>query len=92
MLVELRGPISYGNASKTKANESFDNGVFFYIEAKLTPSIVSKLFSKRSEHISKNKNYYRSEANTFDSKNTVFKAKAKMSDSKIIIFEAKQTH
>ncbi len=25
---------SNGNASKTKANESFDNGVFFEIEAK----------------------------------------------------------
>ncbi len=43
---------SNGNASETKANESFDNGVFFDIEAKRTPSIVSKLFSKRSEHIS----------------------------------------
>ncbi len=42
---------SNGNASETKANESFDNGVFFDIEAKQTPSIVSKLFSKRSEHI-----------------------------------------
>ncbi len=42
---------SNGNASETKANESFDNGVFFYIEAKQTLSIVSKLFSKRSEHI-----------------------------------------
>ncbi len=42
---------SNGNASETKANESFDNGVFFDIEAKRTPSIVSKLFSKRSEHI-----------------------------------------
>ncbi len=42
---------SNGNASKTKANKSFDNGVFFDIEAKRTPSIVSKLFSKRSEHI-----------------------------------------
>jgi hypothetical protein len=41
--------ISNGNASETKANESFDNGVFF--KAKRTPSIVSKLFSKRSEHI-----------------------------------------
>ncbi len=40
-----------GNASETKANESFDNGVFFNIEAKRTPSIVSKLFLKRSEHI-----------------------------------------
>jgi hypothetical protein len=42
---------SNGNASETKANESFDNGVFFDIEAKRKPSLVSKLFSKRSEHI-----------------------------------------
>jgi hypothetical protein len=42
---------SNGNASETKVNESFDNGVFFDIEAKRTPLIVSKLFSKRSEHI-----------------------------------------
>ncbi len=42
---------SNGSASETKANESFDNGVSFDIEAKRTPSIVSKLFSKRSEHI-----------------------------------------
>ena len=83
---------SNGNASETKANESFDNGVFFDIEAKRTPSIVSKLFSKRSEHIRQNENYFRSEANTFDSKTTVFKAKANMSDSKKIIFEAKRTH
>jgi hypothetical protein len=43
--------ISNGNARETKANESFDNGVFFDIEAKRTPSKVSKLFSKRSKHI-----------------------------------------
>ncbi len=42
---------SNGNASETKANESFDKGVFFDIEAKRTPSKISKLFSKRSEHI-----------------------------------------
>ncbi len=66
---------SNGNASETKANESFDNGVSFDIEAKRTPSKVSKLFSKRSEHIRYNKNYFRSEAKTFDSKKTVFKAK-----------------
>ena len=41
--------ISNGNASETKANESFDIGVFFDIEAKRP--IASKLFSKRSEHI-----------------------------------------
>jgi hypothetical protein len=40
-----------GNASETKANKSFDNGVFFDIKAKRTPSKISKLFSKRSEHI-----------------------------------------
>jgi hypothetical protein len=45
------GDTSNGNASETKANESFDNGVFFDIEAKRTPSILSKLFLKRSKHI-----------------------------------------
>ncbi len=44
-------PTSNGNASETKANESFDNSVFFDIEAKRTPSLERKLFSKRSEHI-----------------------------------------
>ncbi len=39
---------SNGNASETRSNESFDNGVFFDIEAKRTASTVSKLFSKRS--------------------------------------------
>ncbi len=63
---------SNGNASEMKANESFDIGVFFDIEANRTPSIVSKLFSKRSEHIRQKKNYFRIEANTFDSKITVF--------------------
>ncbi len=33
--------LNNGNASETKANESFDNGVFFDIEAKRTPLIVS---------------------------------------------------
>jgi hypothetical protein len=42
---------SNGNTSKTKANESFNNSVFFDIEAKRTPSLESKLFSKRSKHI-----------------------------------------
>jgi hypothetical protein len=36
---------------ETKANENFDNGVFFNIETKQTPSIASKLFSKRSENV-----------------------------------------
>ncbi len=42
---------SNGNASETNAKESFDNGVFFDMEAKRTPSIVSKLFLKQSKHI-----------------------------------------
>ncbi len=66
---------SNGNASETKANESFDDGVFFDIEAKRTPSIVNKLFSKLSENISLNKNYFRSEANTLDRKKIIFEAK-----------------
>jgi len=53
ILIDVRNidRTSNGNASETKANESFDNGVFFDIEAKRTPSTVRKLFSKRSEHI-----------------------------------------
>ncbi len=43
--IQIREQTSNGNASETKANESFDNGVFFDIEAKRTLSIVSKLFS-----------------------------------------------
>jgi hypothetical protein len=42
---------SNGNVSEMKANESFDNGVLFDIEAKRKPSIVRNLFSKRSKHI-----------------------------------------
>ncbi len=88
------GPVetSNGNASKTKANESFDNGVFFDIEVKRTPSIVSKLFQKRSEHIRQNKKYFRSEANTFDIKKTVFKAKRTCPTIRKLFFKAKQTH
>jgi hypothetical protein len=83
---------SNGNASETKAIKSFNNGVFFRYRSKANPLIVSKLFSKRCKHIRLNKNYFRREGNTFDSKTTVFKAKANMSDSKKIIFEAKRTH
>jgi hypothetical protein len=92
LLLLLCVSLSNDNASKTKVKERCDNGVFFDIEAKRTPSIVSKLFSKQSEHIRWNKNYFQSEANPFDSKTTVFKAKANMSNSKKINFEAKQTH
>jgi hypothetical protein len=44
-------PTSNDNGSETKAKESFDNSVFFDIEAKRTPLLESKLFFKRSEHI-----------------------------------------
>ena len=36
-----RGKSRNGNNIKTKVNESFDNGVFFDIEAKPTPSIIT---------------------------------------------------
>jgi hypothetical protein len=39
---------SNGNTSETKANESFDNGVFFDIEAKRTPWIVIIFKTKRT--------------------------------------------
>jgi hypothetical protein len=42
---------SNGKDIETKENESFNNGIFFDMEAKRTPSIASKLFLKRSEHI-----------------------------------------
>ncbi len=67
--------ISNGNDIETKANKSFDNGVFFDMEAKRTPLIVSKLFSKRSGHIRQIKNYFRSEANPFGSEKTILKVK-----------------
>jgi hypothetical protein len=54
---------SNGNASETKANESFDNGVFFDIDA------------KRSEHVYINELKNRSEANTFDSSKIYFEVK-----------------
>ena len=78
--------------AKRKRTKASIMRFFFDIKAKRTPSIVRKLFSKRSEHIRQNENYFRSEANTFDSKTAVFKAKANLSDSKKIIFEAKRTH
>jgi hypothetical protein len=81
-----------GVVMATLTKQSFDYGVFFDIKAKRTPSIVSKLLSKKSEHIILNKNYFRSEANTFDSKTTVFNEKGNMSNCKKIIFEAKRTH
>jgi hypothetical protein len=43
-----------GNRIEMKANENFDNDVFFDIEAKRTRLIVRKKFSKRSEHVSIN--------------------------------------
>jgi hypothetical protein len=62
---ERIGP-SNDNASETKANESFDIGVFFDIEAKRTPSIVGKFISKRSEHVYIKEFKYRSEVKQVD--------------------------
>ncbi len=58
-----------------KANESFDNGVFFDIEAKRTRWTVGKFISKRSEHVYINEFKNRSEANTFGSSQIYFGAK-----------------
>jgi hypothetical protein len=94
---------SNGNNNESKANVSFDNGIFFGIEAmrkcsiakkfilseantfdygkkivfkeKRTRSIVRNLFSKQSEHVRQKENYFRSEANTFDSKKISYEAK-----------------
>ena len=69
---------SNGNASETQASESFDNGVFFDIEAKRTPSTVRKLFSKR--------------ANTLDRTKIIFEAKRTCPTIRKLFFEAKRTH
>ena len=62
---------SNGNASETKANESFDNGVFFDIKAKWTPSIISK-------------SNLRSEANWFILK--LYNIEAKRTGSIVILY------
>ena len=49
-------------AKRSEAIESFDNDVFFDIEAKRTRSIVWKFISKRSEHVYIKEFKYRSEA------------------------------
>jgi hypothetical protein len=59
---------SNGNASEAKANEDFDNSIFFASEAKRTCSLEGNLLAKRSEHVRKKQNNYLSEAITFTSK------------------------
>jgi hypothetical protein len=49
-------------AKQSKAIESFDNDVFFDIEAKRTRSIVRKFISKQSEQVYIKEFKYRSEA------------------------------
>ena len=44
---------SNGNASEAKANEGFDNSIFFASEAKRTCSLEGNLLAKRSEHVRK---------------------------------------
>ncbi len=53
---------SNGNGIEAKRSESFDNDVFFGIEAKRTRSIVRKLISKRSELVYIKEFNHRSEA------------------------------
>jgi hypothetical protein len=44
-------PLMAWISKRSEAIESFDNDVFFDIEAKRTLSIVRKFISKRSEHV-----------------------------------------
>ncbi len=60
---------------EAKRSESFDNDVFFNIEAKRTRPIVGKFISKRSEDVYIKEFKNRSEANTFDSWKIYFEAK-----------------
>ena len=60
---------------QSEAIESFDNDVFFYMEAKRTPSIVGKFTSKRSKHVSTKEFKNQSKENTFDSLKIYFEAK-----------------
>jgi hypothetical protein len=66
---------SLSKRSEAKRSESFDNDVFFDIEAKRTRSIVGKFISKRSEHVYIKDFKNRSEANTLDSSKIYFEAK-----------------
>ena len=52
---------------EAKRSKSFDNDVFFDIEAKRTRSIVGKLISKQIKHVYIKEFKNQSEANTFDS-------------------------
>jgi hypothetical protein len=52
-LGSVRLMCSNGNASEAKANEGFDNSIFFASEAKRTCSLEGNLLAKRSEHVRK---------------------------------------
>jgi hypothetical protein len=77
--------------SEAKRSESFDNNVFFDIEAKRTRSIVGKFISKRSEHVYIKEFKNRSEANTFDSSKIYFEAKRTCLFLMNLKIEAKRT-
>jgi hypothetical protein len=74
----------------SKRSESFDNDVFFDIEAKRR-SIVGKIISKRSEHVYIKEFKNRSEANTFDSSKIYFEAKRTCLFLMNLKIEAKRT-
>ncbi len=96
---------SNGNASETKANESFDNGFFLRYRSeantfdskqiifvtKRTHQKEQKLFSKRSEHIRQQDNCFLSESEHVRSKENYMQIEANTLDRKKIIFEAKRT-
>ncbi len=74
-----------------KRSESFDNDVFFDIEAKRTHSIVGKIISKRSEHVYIKEFKNRNEANTLDSSKIYFEAKRTCLFLMNLKIEAKRT-
>ncbi len=53
ILLVMERDTSNGNASEAKANEGFDNSIFFASEAKRTCSLEGNSLAKRSEHVRK---------------------------------------
>ncbi len=78
--------------SKRKRTKAYDSrvGVFFYIEAKSTRSIVKQLFSEQSEHLSLKNVKYRSDAKQVNRKWWILRSEANLFVTEKIIFEAKR--
>ncbi len=66
--VEAYRSISNSDDIETKANENFDNGVFFLCRIEANAFDNSKIFSKRSEYVHIEKLKYRSDAKSVNIK------------------------